>query len=186
MPEIQVKTHNTRVSLYYRNFPYVNKQFSNSFYPYFTKKWNSSQKSLQYERDINEFKLDYKNVNESPKYKFYFRGSTKRGCSLLTQLRIGHAFPLGLSLSPKCLCHAPRESPGHMLLKCFMYYKERLTLLSKVENLLPKFKNFTEKKQLQVLLFGLFPDNPDYYQINKSLQIAVQQFLLSTKRFDCQ
>ena len=67
-----------------------------------------------------------------------------------------------------------------------MYYKERLTLLSKVENLLPKFKNFTEKKQLQVLLFGLFPDNPDYYQINKSLQIAVQQFLLSTKRFDCQ
>ena len=26
MPEIQVKTHNTRVSLYYCNFPYVNNQ----------------------------------------------------------------------------------------------------------------------------------------------------------------
>ena len=134
MPEIQVKTHNTQVLLYYCNFLYENKQFSNSFYPYFTKKWN---------------------VNKAPKYKFYFRGSTKRECSLLTQFRVGrsilnvHAFPLGLSSSPKCLCHAPTESPRHMLLKCFMYYEEHLTLLSEVENLLPKLKTLRRKNNFK-------------------------------------
>ena len=152
MPEIQVKSHNTRVLFYYCNFPYINKQFSYSFYPHFTKKWNSSPKSLQQERDINEFKLKIKNLIKPPKYNFFFKGSTKRGCSLLTQLRVGrsilndHAFLLGLSLSPQCLCHAPRESPGQILLKCFLFYKERLTLKSKVETLLTKFYTFTEKK----------------------------------------
>ena len=55
--------------------------------------------------------------------------------------------------------------------------------MSKVEKLLPKFGNFKEKRKLEILLFGIFPDNPDFYQTNKSLQIAVQQFLVSTNRF---
>ena len=52
--------------------------------------------------------------------------------------------------------------------------------MSKVEKILPKFGN------LEVLLFGIFPDNLDIYQTNKSLQIAVQQFLISTNRFNNQ
>ena len=190
MPEIQLPTYNTRSPLRYKPFAFVNKQFSMSFYPYFTKKWNTSHKTLQCERDINEYKIKLKNIYKAPKYKFYVIGSTKKGCSLMTQLRIGrsplndHAFSLGMAESPQCLCHAPRESPGHMVLNCFLYNRERLTLLSKVESILPKFKTFTEKRKLDVLLFGIFPDNPDYYQINKSLQISVQQFLVSTKRFD--
>ena len=68
--------------------------------------------------------------------------------------------------APQCLCHAPRESSGHMLLTCFLYTQERLTLVSKVEKLLPKFNSFKEKRKLEVWLFGLYPDNPDFYQIN--------------------
>ena len=110
----------------------------------------------------------------------------------MTQLRIGrsllndHSFPLGLSSSPQCLCHAPRESSGHILPKCFIYTREHLTLFSKVDNLLPKFNNFTKKRKVEVLLYGLYPDNPDFYQINKSLQIAIQHYLISIKGFDYQ
>ena len=55
--------------------------------------------------------------------------------------------------------------------------------MSKVKKLSHKFGSFKEKRKLEILLFGIYPDNPDFYQINKSLQIAVQQFLISTKRF---
>ena len=58
--------------------------------------------------------------------------------------------------------------------------------MSKVEQILPNFGKFNEKKQLDILLFGYFPDNPNLYQHNKSLQIAVQQYLVSIKRFDYQ
>ena len=58
--------------------------------------------------------------------------------------------------------------------------------MSKVETILPNFYKLPEKIKLEVLLFGLFPDNPDFYQINKSLQIAVQQYLISTQRFNNQ
>ena len=53
-------------------------------------------------------------------------------------------------------------------------------------NLFNKFGNFKEKRKLEILLFGIFPDNPDFYQTNKSLQIAVQQFLVSTNRLNNQ
>ena len=118
-----------------------------------------------------------KNIFKTSKYKFYYRGLTKVGCSYLTRLRVGrsvlndHAYSIGLSSSPECLCHAPRESPEHMLLKCFLYSKERLSLMSKVEKLLPKCGNFKRKRKLEILSSGIFPDNPDFYQINKSLQI---------------
>ena len=58
--------------------------------------------------------------------------------------------------------------------------------MSKVENIVTNFNKLSEKKKLEVFLFALYPDNPDYYQQNKSLQIVVSQFLLATKRFDIQ
>ena len=49
-----------------------------------------------------------------------------------------------------------------------------------MEKLLQKFTSFTERRKLEVLLYGLYPDNPDLYQTNKSLKIAVHQYLIST------
>ena len=167
-------------------------QFSSSFYPFFTKKWNNTHKTLQNERDILEYKIKLKNIYKPIQFKFYYRVSTKKGCSLLTHLRVrrsvlnDHTFSLHKSLSPECLCHAHRESPGHVILKCFLYNRERLTLMSNVEKTLQTFNKFSEKLQLQTLLFRYYPDNPDFYQQNKSLQIAVQQYLVSIKRFDNQ
>ena len=59
--------------------------------------------------------------------------------------------------------------------------------MSKVKTFLPKFGNLKKKeKKLEILLFGIYPYNPDFYQTNKYLQIAVQQFLVATKRFNNQ
>ena len=44
------------VYIHYKCFPSINKQFSSSFYPYFTKKWYSTHKILKNERDIDEKK----------------------------------------------------------------------------------------------------------------------------------
>ena len=126
MPQLEVHHYNTRVSVRYKNFPYVNKQYSLSFYPYFTKLWNNTQNTLQSERDLLEYKGKLKNMYKHPKYKFYYRGLTKRGSSLMTHLRVGrsvlndHAFPLGFLSSPQCLCHLPRQSPGLIILSCFL------------------------------------------------------------------
>ena len=56
--------------------------------------------------------------------------------------------------------------------------------MSKVEKLLPKFGNFKDKRKLEILLFRIYPDNPDFYQKNKSLQISVEPFLVSTNRLN--
>ena len=47
MSEIQSQIYNTRVYIHYKQFPYKNKQFASSFYPYFTNKWNNSHKTLK-------------------------------------------------------------------------------------------------------------------------------------------
>ena len=84
MSEIDSQIYNTCVHIHYKRFPYINKQFASSFYPYFTNKLNSSHKTLKNERDINEYKIKLKNIYRPRKYKFYYRGSTKVGCSYLT------------------------------------------------------------------------------------------------------
>ena len=112
-------------------------------------------KTLKNKRDINEYKTNLKNIHKPQKYKFYYHGSIKAGCSYVTHLRVGrsvlngHAYSIGLWPSPQCQCHAPRESPEHLNLNFFLCNQERLTLMSKVETLLSKFGNFTEKAKVR-------------------------------------
>ena len=86
MSEIQSQIYNTRVYIHYKQFPYKNKQFASSFfYSYFTNKWNNFHKTLKNKRDINEYKIKLKNIYKTSKYKCYYCGSAKVGCSYLTR-----------------------------------------------------------------------------------------------------
>ena len=60
MPQLEIHAHNTRVATKYKQFHYVNKQYSLSFYPYFTELWNTTHKTLQNERDITEYTFKLK------------------------------------------------------------------------------------------------------------------------------
>ena len=193
MPQINHHLLNTRQKFEYRLFPYRNKLYSNSFFPAFTKKWIATPKELKLEGDIVEYKTKLKSKYKPIKYKFFSKTGNKRGASLMTQLRVGrsylndHSFAIGLSDSAACSCaSAPRESTKHLVLECTNYTVQRQSLMGKVEQLLPLFKSFTKTKKLEVLLFGIYPENRDYYYINTSLQKAVQHFLIDTHRFDNQ
>ena len=113
---------------------------------------------------------------------------SRRGNALLTQLRVGrsflnyHGYSIGLTDSPACLCDR-QETVEHYLLNCFLFTEERRLLLNTVEQLLPNFKNFTVKKKIDILLFGINLDIEEIDCRNVRLTLAVQKYILDTKRF---
>ena len=162
-------------------------KFKRSFFPNTSKVWSSLPKNIQC-KDLYEFKLGVKSEIKPPKYKHFARGS-KLGNTLLTRIRVGrsflnqHRFTIGLADSPECLCHFRNESPEHYFLDCFLYLQERQTLFSLIEHHIPKFNKLTKKRKMDLILHGLDKDNPDFLPLNTTLTKAVQNFVLTTKRF---
>ena len=106
--------------------------FSNSFFPYFTKLWNNLSNDLKCEKDILSFKTSLKTKIKHKKQKHYSRGC-KRGNSLLTQLRCGwsllnfHGFQLNFTDDDQFEC-SRSETVSHFLAQCFLYQPERQIL----------------------------------------------------------
>ena len=168
--------------------PYKNygSKFSNSFFPYHTKIWNSLPKNVQ-SLNLFDFKM-YTNSLKPKRHKHLNKGN-KYSNSLLTRIRVGrsllnqHRFSIGLADNPECLCHHKEESSSHYFLECFLYSQERRTLFELFEHYIPNFKNFTKKKKLEIILFGVNLDREEFYSTNIKLTIGVQNFILQTKRF---
>ena len=174
-------------SFKYEIFPPKLKTFSDSFFPYFTKKWNELPFNLKNEGDMEEFKSKLKTFVKPKKHKHFNRGS-KIGNSILTQLRVGrshlnvHKFALGLSDTEKCLCDRP-ETVSHYLTQCFLYNEERHILYSKVSRILPNFSLLPDKLKMKVLLEGINLQSEEQDSRNVPLTLAVQSFIIQTKRF---
>ena len=66
---------------------------------------------------------------------------------------------------------------------CFLYSGERQTLFNLVEHYIPNFPKLNKTKQFDILLLGITPENPEFHTTNTILTIAVQTFILKTKRF---
>ena len=79
--------------------------------------------------------------------------------------------------------NAKSESPEHSFLQCFLYSPERQILFNLVEHYIPNFKNLNKKHKLNILLKGIDTDDPEFFHLNKTLTIAVQNFIIGTKRF---
>ena len=107
----------------------------------------------------------------------------------MREIRLGrsdlqmHKFTIGMSESPECQCHFNSETPEHYFLHCFLYSPERQVLFNLVEHYIPNFKNFNKKQKLNILLTGINTDDPEIFHLNKTLTIAVQNFIIETKRF---
>ena len=138
--------------------------------------------------DLNDFKLYIKKELKPPRFKHFARGN-KYANTLLTRIRVGrsdlnlHRFTIGLVESPICACHYREESTSHFFLDCFLYTNERQILWSLFEHYIPKFVNFTKSKKLDILLNGFDIQNDEFTQLNTTLTVAVQNFILNTKRF---
>ena len=188
MPKIDFENNfNLRYKNGYVPFPYRGEKFNQSFFPNTTKIWNSIPKDIQLQ-NLHDFKKSMKKMFKPPKFKHFARGS-KIGNMLLTRIRVGsselnqHKFTIGRSDSPQCVCFHREESTLHYFVDCFLYLPERQILFSKIEHHIPHFKNYSKKKKLDLILRGYNPDNVEYTQLNTTLTIAVQRYIIQTKRF---
>ena len=188
MPKSDIeKCHTTRSKGGYIPFKYENKSFNTSFFPNTLKLWNNLPKQVKIQ-DVQEFKISIKNIIKPKRHKHFSCGS-KQGNKILTQIRVGrsdlklHQFTIGLSENTECQCHFKSESPEHYFLQCFLYSPERRILFNLVEHYIPNFKNLNKKHKLNILLKGIETDDPEFFHLNKTLTIAVQNFILETKRF---
>ena len=152
------------------------------------KLWNNLPNQLKVQ-DVECFKISIKSLLK-PKRRRHFSCGSKLGNKFLTQIRLGrsdlqsHKFSMGFSESPECQCHCKYESTEHYFLHCFLYSPERRVLLSLFEHYIPTFKNLNNKQKLNIIISGIDTDDPVFFYLNKTLTIAVQNFILQTKRFN--
>ena len=189
MPKLDIeKNYTTRSKGGYIPFKYENKNFNTSFFPYTLKLWNNLPRELKVQ-DVECFKISIKSLLK-PKRRRHFSCGSKLGNKFLTQIRLGrsdlqsHKFSMGFSESPECQCHCKYESTEHYFLHCFLYSPERRVLLSLFEHYIPTFKNLNNKQKLNIIISGIDTDDPVFFYLNKTLTIAVQNFILQTKRFN--
>ena len=127
-------------------------QFSNSYFPHFSKSYNNLDLSIQSEKDLAVFKDKLKVKIKPKKIKHLARGS-KIGNKFQTQTRVGrsdlnlHKFTIGFSESSSCLCDRV-ESVAHYLLSCFLYTEERSVLFSSAQQQVPTFNNLSNRKKI--------------------------------------
>ena len=188
MPKLDTeRKYFTRSKGGYIPFKYENSKFNTSFFPHTLKLWNDLPKVIQL-KDVQEFKTSIKVIIKPKRHKHFYTG-TKVGNKLLTQIRVGrsdlneHKFTIGLVDNPECQCYYKSESPEHYFLQCFLYSPERQILFNLVEHFVPNFKNYNNKQKLKLLLAGFDTDDPDFFSLNKTLSIAVQNYIIATKRF---
>ena len=179
---------NNRFKLIYQPFPFnLGQQFLNSFFPHFTKSWNNLEPELQTETEHEVFKQKLK-INLKPKKHKHFYAGSKEGNRLLTHIRVGrsllnlHVFTIGKSDSPSCLCDRI-ESTEHFLLHCFLFTEERKVMFSSVQQQIPNFNNYPNKKKMDILLFGINLERDEIDCRNKRIMKIVQTYILKTKRF---
>ena len=171
-------------------FAYHNAKFANSYFPYFTSKYNkldSKVKSL----DTVDFKLHIATQLKPHKYKHYSRGS-KYGNTLLTRIRVGrsylksHSYSIGMSDTNTCSCNdTVIESSLHFITQCPMFAVQRRILYDQVEqNYIQQFRKLSLRRQFDILVHGFEPSNSDLTHINTKISILTQNFILRTNRFD--
>ena len=171
----------------YIPFKNFGSKFKASYFPYHSELWNSLPSNIQ-ASNLSDFKTYTGKEIKPQKFKHFSKGN-KFSNSLLTRIRVGrsylnqHKFSIGHTDSPQCLCHYREESPSHYFLDCFLYTPERQALFGLIEHYIPKFLNFSKQKKLEIILRGVNIDNDDFISTNISITIAVQNFILQTKRF---
>ena len=138
--------------------------------------------------NLLDFKIELKSYLKPDKIK-HFRIGKKECNSLLTRFRTGctslngHRYSLGQIDDPSCLCHYKTETSEHYFLDCFLYSAERQNLFNLAEHYVPRFMLLNKKEKYNILTEGINKINPEFYYTNIKITLAVQNYILKTKRF---
>lgn len=149
--------------------------YYNSFLPTAIRDWNELPEEIRNSTTISTFKRKLNlNIEKPPKYYTagtrigqIYHARLRTSCSALNQ----HLFSKSIINSPSCNCGAI-EDTQHFLFSCNLHAAHRRDLFQTISNI--------QRPSLQLLLYG----NPELSNNqNKTIFIAVQEFLIKTKRF---
>lgn len=186
MPPLVYNIHNTRSNDIYKNFPRVNEKYYNSFIPHLTRVWNSLDKAIRNEFDINVFKVNIKDKLKPSRYRHYKYGN-KYINTLMCQLRVGRtylkadSFSIGLSESDRCEC-GQKETISHNF-SCKKYQPQQNILFGKITEIIPKFSQYLLRDKVSLMLYGYNLASKEFDCRNISITFAVQAYITSTKHF---
>ena len=173
----QTSDYNLRNSNNIRTVQSRTTLYENSFFPSAIKKWNALPLEERNSNSLSAFKATLtKDITYPPKY--YFAG-TRKGQVLHTRIRTGcsavkqHLHRRNIINDPFCSCGMV-EDAEHFLLQCPLYSQFRRDMFRYVAQFCPPTVN--------ILLYG----DPDIFtcDINASIFLSVQNFILNSKRFD--
>ena len=200
MPPVEVKqraTRSTKLYVEHKSQKYQNGTFMNSFFPHFTKLYNKIEPETR-NLSTADFKEKLKPVYKHKKVKHFSRGLSKWSNSLHTQLRVGRSFlaadGFAIGLQDSNACQNCRPLPGrqrksvpenasHFFISCNKYVQERSVLFAKLSQYIKNFQKLTHKRQLEIILMGINLENEEPDPRNLGIVLAVQKFIIQTKRF---
>ena len=182
------RSYDPRRNDLFRNYTFHTDYFNNSFFPFCVREWNKLGSDLRNSPSISMFKkylLEFIRPKERPVYNVI----DPSGLKLLTRLRVNlshlreHKFRHNFldTINPLCSCSLEIESTKHYLLRCPTYSRIRKTLIDNLSELIGPLSNLSDKKLVELLLYG----NERYsVDINTSLLRNTITFLKSSERFD--
>ena len=155
--------------------PAKSQQYFNSFLPSVTRAWNGLPEDIKNAQTITTFKYKLnRNLKKPPAY--YFSG-TRLGQIYHTRLRLNcsslnnHLFLKNIINDPLCECGAV-EDTYHFFFTCNRFRNLRHVLLNTISTFC--------QPTLEVILYG---STGISIEENKQVFLAVQEFILRTKRF---
>ena len=105
----------------------------------------------------------------------------------MCRLRVGRSylnadsFKIGHSDTDRCEC-GQKETVAHFFV-CPKYAAQQEILHNKFNEIIPKLKNLSNAKKLEIFLFGYNLKSEEFDCRNITLTFAAQKYVLSTKRF---
>ena len=153
--------------------------FDNTFFPSTIRLWNQLPLDVRNSTSIYSFKSKITHYPIRPiKYPELYNIGNRVLSIHHTRLRLdasqlnSHLFKIGVKDSPRCSCGSHREDPWHYFFSCPLYAAPRSTLHAKISAIAP----FT----LHTVLFGSVECSLEH---NTSIFLAVQEYILKTRRF---
>ena len=162
-------------------------RFQNSFFPSAIRAWNLLPVDVRNSSSVANFKLKVGRIfSRGMKCKLFEVGS--RYASILhTRLRLNNTtlnydlFLHNCISSPACVCGYYRETSKHYLLECSCFQVHRAHLLTSAADCLHyHWTTANDNTKLKFLLYGC---NEVDFDSNRTLFLAVQEFIINSRRF---
>lgn len=194
--EMLPPTVSQRASRYLRtnsNFNLFNcrtERFLQSFFPSSTKLWNSLDIEIRNANSLEIFKNELRSkLICLPKYNKLYNYSLSRVASVFhSRLRLGafalneYLFNINCLHTPVCKCGTENETVFHFFFSCPLYAAHRNVFLTSAALICGGLWQDVSSKR-QKLKWFLFGHNKLSLDDNCKLFLAVQKYILATKRF---